>query len=119
MLTGQGIKPVHVYECQIARRALMQIPEPDEDRLWSIPRTDHYILGRWQHGNCSIKVAGRTRTAEDWFSLKEVAELARDIIRECVGRRVHSGGRMKVGPKKVFNVVVMHKDGIPDTGSSV
>jgi len=51
-------------------------------------------------------------TAEDWFSLNEVARLAGNIITECVGRGIHLGGRDEVGLKQVFRVVVWHKDGV-------
>lgn len=58
-------------------------------------------------------MVGWTPTAEDWFSLNDVAVRAQKIIRECVERGVHLGGRMEVGPKRVFRIVVMYKDGIP------
>ena len=114
----QGIKPIQAYACQIARNTIRQIPNVGEDLLWSVPKEGIQILGHWEHGTCVIEVAGWTPTAEDWFSLNEVVVRAGDIIRDCVGRRVHLGGRMAVGPKKVFQVIVLHKDGISNVGSS-
>lgn len=110
--TGQGLKPVRGFECEIARRGLMNIPHRDEDLLWSVPRTHQFILGNWEHGNCSIEVVAWMPTAKDWFSLNEVARLAGNIITECVGRGIHLGGRDEVGLKQVFRVVVWHKDGV-------
>ena len=114
----QGIKPIRAYACQIARNAMRQIPNVGEDLLWSVPRTGLDILGRWEHGACVIEVAGWAPAAEDWFSLNDVTARAGDIIRDCVGRGAHLGGRMEVGPKKVFQVVLLHKDGISNVGAS-
>ena len=110
--TGQGLQPIRGFECQIARRTLMNVPHGNEDRLWSVPRTGQFVLGRWEHGTCSIEVMAWMSTAEDWFPLNEVARLAGHVITECVGRRIHLGGRMEVGSKEVFRVVVWHKDGV-------
>ena len=59
---------------------------------------------------CSVEIRGASNAADDRFSEYSAAQVANGLVEECVGLRSNLGGRKGVGPRKVFHVLVMHKD---------
>ncbi len=114
---SQYTKPIVADECDAALRVLRRAPNAYDDRFWSVPLAERRFLGRWSNKYCSIEVVGWTSTAEDWFSTNDVAVRAEEIIQKCVARKWHLGGRVEVGVKKMFQVVVIRKDEIPEVNA--
>lgn len=69
------------------------------------------ILRLWKWGPCAIALFPRSDTAEDGFSLRDVAGMAMHVLTECVSKSDKCGGRVNVGPKEVFGVGVRGIDG--------
>lgn len=67
--------------------------------------------------DCSIELMGWTLTAEDTFSLNDVAVLSEEVIQRRVASQWHLGGRTAVGVKEMFQVVVIQKGEIPEVNA--
>ena len=102
---------VYGLKLSIGRKLLiLDLDSIYAEKTWSVPKSRSIIQRIWVFGMCSVELRGASDTAEDKFSAFSAAQVANGLVEECVGDRSNLGGKKNVGPKKVFRVLVMHKD---------
>jgi len=100
------------HDCYLALNNLLAVPDLTDPMLWSARLSHRAVQARWRGGDCIIEIVALMPMAQDIFSLLDVSVGAFQIVDACGGAGGGGGARQGVGKKRVFQVVVMHKDGL-------
>ena len=108
---GTGLKETKYLDCiNAAWRITVSEMHPKADRYFSrLPgRSDHDFLvpDGFIQDSCAIIVDVISETDYDIFSLVELQKVALELVESCVKPRPHLGGRDRVGPKQVTQVLI-------------
>ena len=117
-------RPVELNECEEARELIMVGDKAWAPMDFSGDKEKGYFVPKvWGCCNCHIilhAVDGDYSVAEDTFTLALVAHVAEVILKSCVKNMpARLGGTAKVGPKKVFEIIVAAIIPKPNGGWSV
>ena len=102
---------VELDECEEAKELILVGDKTFAPMDFSADETKGYKVPKvWGCGRCQVVLHALDvdpSIAEDTFTLALVAQVASDIIEICIRRKPSQiGGNAKLGPKKIFEVVV-------------
>ena len=108
-------------DCNAVLELFRSTPHFSALRTWSLDDEQAVrtlIAQRWTTGSCTIALTAESPDSRDVFQTSLVVSLAHTVIEMCVDKGTHDGGRIKIGPKQVFEVRVARKESFPPESRS-
>ena len=82
----------------------------DDDRHWAPPTSHSSAVREWHYITCTVALTAKTATETDTFKPSFIDAAATRVLDRCVMQEKRDGGTTDIGPKHVFEVVVIRSD---------
>ena len=103
------VRHVLMTHCLTAVTLINREPDFWVPQSWTCDTSAGWIVKKWTWNTCTVAVVAEHAMVHDEFAPSQVADMAAFVIADCVGGAEHYGGRIKIGPSRVFDVGVAHK----------
>ena len=104
------LRPPNPDDCLAAIGLIRNESGFDDDRHWAPPYSRSNVVREWQYITCTVALTAKAATVSDNFKPYILDVAAKKVLDRCVVQEKRDGGSTDVGPKLVFEVVVIRGD---------
>ena len=104
------LRPPNPDDCLAVIGIIRNEPGFDDDRHWVAPSAPWLAVREWRYSTCTVAIVAKTATVTDTFKPSFIDAAATRVLDHCVMQKRCDGGTSDVGPKHVFEVVVIRGD---------